>query len=262
MIDGMYTLTMLPVELLYEIQLFATSHTLPQTCNTLHRIFASTPPSYRAQYLIACTDSSRIPKDVVLTKMLRYPICTQDVLDAYFRRRDPCTEPRSAPELPRRLFRALAAPQLTSESELIGAWSDRDPPLPLLRYLYACPHMCPPNVNSHDGYALTKAVQVRFIPLVRFLLDHGATPTCKSNLPIIIAIHRKDLGLVRMLVERMDTGTSKGKGDRKRRKLEDRVVVTPQMLKAAVKCRAQDIVEYLTREKGCIPDMQTLLLMR
>ncbi|KAF8121806.1 hypothetical protein EV363DRAFT_1362423 [Boletus edulis] len=242
---------MLPVELLYEIQLFATSHTLPQTCTTLHRILASTPPSYRAQYLVACT--SRIPKDVVLTKMLRYPICTQDVLEAYFRQRDPCsTEPRSASELPRRLFRALAAPQLKSES---GAWSDRDSPLALLRYLYACPHMCPPNVNAHDGYALTKAVQVGFIPLVRFLLDHGATPTCKSNLPIIIAIHRKDLGLVRMLVERMDTGTSKGKGDRKRRKLEDRVVL-------AVKCRAQDIVEYLTTEKGCIPDMQTLLLMR
>lgn len=111
---------------------------------------------------------------------------------------------------------------------------------------------------------MTKAVQVGFVPLVRFLLDHGATPTWKGSLAIIIAIHRKDLELVRMLVERTDTETSssKGKGNGKRRKLEDRVEVTPEMLRAAIKCKAQDIVEYLTREKGCIPDMQTLLLMR
>ncbi|KAF8556196.1 hypothetical protein OG21DRAFT_692766 [Imleria badia] len=252
----MYTLITLPVELLYEIQLFATSHTLLQTCKALHRIFTSSPPSYRAQYLVACTDLSRIPKDAVLTKMLRFPICTKDVLEAYFRRRDP-GEQRSPPELPRRLFRALVR---TST----GDWSDRDPPLPFLRYLYACPHLRPPNANSHDGYALTKAVQVGFIPLVRFLLDHGATPAWKSNLPIISAIHRKDLGLVRMLVERMDTAKSspKGKGNGKRRKLEDRVEVTPEMLRAAVKCKAQDIVEYLTREKGCISDMRTLLSMR
>jgi len=43
--------------------------------------------------------------------------------------------------------------------------------------------------------------------------------------------------------------------------LEDRVVVTQEMLKAAVKYRAQDIVEYFTREKGCIPDVQTLKLL-
>lgn len=186
--------------------------------------------------------------------MLRYPICSKDVLEAYFRR-DPGVT-RSAPELPRRLFRALVRKSTD--------WSDRDPPLPFLRYLYACPHLRPPNANSHDGYALTKAVQVGFVPLVRFLLDHGATPAQKNNLPIIIAIHRKDLGLVRMLVERTDTGksSSKGKADGKRRKLEDRVEITPEMLRAAVKCKAQDIVEYLTREKGCIPDMQTLLLMR
>ncbi|KAN0093054.1 hypothetical protein V8E55_003838 [Tylopilus felleus] len=259
----MPTLLTLPVELLCDIQLFATSPTLPQTCHTLHAIFASSPPSYRAHYLLACTDASRLPKDAVLTKLLRYPICTQDVLEACFRqRRDDPSERRSAPELPRRLFRALVHRRGRSSDP--SGWSDRDAPLPFLRYLYACPRTCPPNANAYDGYALTKAVQVGFVPLVRFLLDHGATPGWKGNLPVIIAIHRKDLGLVRMLVERMDTGTSssKGKGSGKRRKLEDRVDVTPEMLRAAVKCKAQDIVEYLTREKGCIPDMQTLLLLQ
>ena len=187
--------------------------------------------------------------------MLRYPICTKDVLEAYFRRSDPGAT-RSAPDLPRRLFRALVCRSTD--------WSDRDPPLPFLRYLYACPHLDPPNANSHDGYTLTKAVQVGFVPLVRFLLDHGATPAPKNNLPIFIAIHRKDLGLVRMLVEKMNTGksSSQGRAEGKRRKLEDRVEVRPEMLRAAVKCKAQDIVEYFTREKGCIPDMHTLLLMR
>ena len=84
-------------------------------------------------------------------------------------------------------------------------------------------------------------------------------PCWKGHLPVIVAIRRKDLALVRMLVERIEPSP---KGSGKRRKLEDRVEVTPEMLRVAVKCKAQDIVEYLTREKGCIPDMQTLLLMR
>ena len=123
--------------------------------------------------------------------------------------------------------------------------------------------MRPPNANAHDGYALTKAVLAGCVPLVRFLLDQGATPARKGNLPITIAIRRRDLGLVRMLVERTDSGKSSSEhaGSSKRRKLEDRVAVTPEMLRIAVKCKAQDVVEYLTREKGCIPDMQTLLLM-
>lgn len=112
---------------------------------------------------------------------------------------------------------------------------------------------------------MTKAVQVGFAPLARFLLDHGASPAWKRNLAIIIAIHRNDLGLVRMLVERMHTGTSSSTSranGKQRQKLEDRVKVTPEMLRVAVKWKAEDIVEYLTREKGCVPDMETLLLMR
>lgn len=249
-------LTPSPHQLLYEIQLFAASSALPQACKVLHSIFASSPPSYRAQYLAACTNAPRIHRDIIFTKILRYPVCTKDVLEAYFRsERHPTKAPSVPPELPRRLFRALVRRPTRD-------WSDRDPPLPFLRYLYSCPHLAP-NANSHDGYALTKAVLVGFIPLVRFLLDRGATPAWKGNLAITIAIHRKDLDLVRILVERKDTEkSSSGKeANGKRCRLEDRVKVTPEMLRIAVKCKAQDIVEYLTRGKGCIPDMQTLLLM-
>ncbi|KAH7884624.1 hypothetical protein F5I97DRAFT_1478915 [Phlebopus sp. FC_14] len=257
----MPTFVNLPVELLYEIQLFATSPTFPQTCKTLHQIFKSSPSSYRAQYLVACMDVSRTREHAILTKMLRYPICNKDVLEAYFRIASTDAAKGWAPELPKRLFRSLAAKSGLRKAD---KWSDRDHPLPFLRYLYSSPHLRPPAANSHDGYPLTKAVQAGFIPLVRFLLDQGATPDWKDNLPVNVAIHRKDLRLVKMLVERMDTGKTvdDSRAKRKRRRLEDRVAVTPEMLRTAVRCKAHDIVEYFTKEKGCIPDMQTLLLMQ
>ena len=34
------------------------------------------------------------------------------------------------------------------------------------------------------------------------------------------------------------------------------------MLKLAVKCDAADIIEYLARDKGVVPDMQTLASIR
>ncbi|KAJ2985161.1 hypothetical protein NUW54_g10242 [Trametes sanguinea] len=119
--------------------------------------------------------------------------------------------------------------------------------------------------------------------------------------PVTVAIRRKSLPLVRMLIERdgpssadvtpkhaskklqrfagsddgnehgvangssgqtssgqTSTGTNSGA---KRRKLGDRLSVTPDMLRAAVKSDAHDIAEYLMREKGCVPDMQTVLMM-
>lgn len=81
---------------------------------------------------------------------------------------------------------------------------------------------------------------------------------------VLNAIHRRDLLMVRMLVERSETAHNLPEGrkaEAKRRRLEDRVSVTPEMLRAAVKCKAQDIVEYFTKEKGCIPDIHTLLML-
>jgi hypothetical protein len=134
-------------------------------------------------------------------------------------------------------------------------WAERENPLPYLEYLYGTPGIPPPDVNSHDGYALTKSVHASFFPLVRFLLAHGASPKCKKGLAVMVAIRRKDLTLVRMLIERPKEMT------KKRQKLEDRIQVTSEMLRLAVKCQAWDIVEYLTVEKECVPDMQTLRLM-
>ncbi|OBZ72472.1 hypothetical protein A0H81_07649 [Grifola frondosa] len=233
----------LPVELLYEIQSYALSPSLP----LISRCFflqAKRTASVRALGLVSIA--------------LRYPICTQPVLETIFRSSEyPITPPWKSSnykiftELPRRLFRSLT-PQHDE-------WTEDDEPLPFLRYLYDHPRIPPPAANSFDGYALTKAVYMGFRPLVRFLLDHGASPACKNNLAVTVAIRRKDLALVRMLIERdgavaasgsPDDGEDrierqKGRGVKrkatetprasKRRRLEDRIGVTQEMLKVAVK---------------------------
>lgn len=55
-------------------------------------------------------------------------------------------------------------------------------------------------------------------------------------------------------------GKSKLKAGKKR-KLEDRIQVTSEMLRAAVKSHAKEVIDWLMEEKGCVPDMQTLLLL-
>jgi len=196
---------------------------------------------------------------ISLSKALRFPISSTDVLDVL--RRDPShlIDENTSPELPRRLFKFLV-----SKEGVVGErgrrWTDRDYPLPFLKYLYGTygtSGMPLPNINSHDGYTLTKAVHAGFIPLIRFLLAHGASPHCSNGLAVMVAIRQKDLALVRMLIERDD----EKKGSAKKRKLGDRMQVNSEMLKTAVKCDARDIVVYLMEEKGCIPDLRTIRIL-
>ena len=192
--------------------------------------------------------------------------------------------------LPRRLFRTLAPRDTSGEPP----WTEEDEPLPFLRFLSTHPRIPPIAADSYDGYPLTRAVYSAFVPLIRFLLSHGASPECKGGLAVTVAIRRKSLPLVRMLIERdgpdayqeqavvISSGSKKrrrqdgedasgqksGRGaadvpsrGTKRRKLGDRLTISLEMLKTAVKCDARDIVEYFMKEKGCVPDMQTVLLM-
>ncbi|GLB40552.1 hypothetical protein LshimejAT787_0804230 [Lyophyllum shimeji] len=248
----------LPVELLYEIQLFALSESLPITSRHLHGVFRWAPVSFGSEYLLGrILSNGPASVSAIFTKALRYPLCTREVLDSLCRRL-PRGHHRGQFELPRRLFRSLAPKTGPIQ------WKEREHPLPFLRYLFETPNIPHPNVNAHDGYALTKAVHAKFLPLIRFLLDHGADPGYKDSLAVLVAIRQRDLGLVKLLIEREESPYEPGggrAGKRKRRKLEDRVEVNRAMLRAAVKCDARDIVEYLTREKGCVPDMQTLLMM-
>ncbi|EIW84110.1 hypothetical protein CONPUDRAFT_88432 [Coniophora puteana RWD-64-598 SS2] len=258
------SLECLPVEIIHDIQLYACSSSLPQTNKHLQGVFRSSQTGYRARYLIACLQSGKVKEFDAATVILKFPICTQEVLDAVFRISPDIIKLGYHPELPRRLFRHLA-PRTSCKHSAANEpeWSAEDYPIPLLKYLYDHPKLPRPNINSHEGYALTKAVYAGFVPLVRFLLSKGASPKRKGCMPIAVAIHRKDLALVRLLIERDANGpcsttkTSKGK----KRKLEDRLVVTPELLKVAVKSDARDIVQYFTQEKGCVPDMNTIRLM-
>ncbi|KAI0951040.1 hypothetical protein AcW1_008188 [Taiwanofungus camphoratus] len=282
------SLDALPVELLYEIQSYALSPDLPLACKHFYAVYKSASASVHAQFLIGRyshypdrTTSER-GRGLVSTA-LRYPICDQVVLEAILRSpanpyKSLSSERKSLSpvELPRRLFRNLSPRSITNgaivgrkEGYDTGGWREDDEPLPFLRYLYEHPQLPPPIANSYDGYALTKAVHAGFVPLVRFLLNHGASPVYKNGLAVMVAIRRKDLALVRMLIERDGTvrgdKQTKDKNDfpasAKRRKLEDRIKVNQEMLKTAVMCDARSIVEYLMKEKGCVPDMQTVLLM-
>ena len=114
----------------------------------------------------------------------------------------------------------------------------------------------PPRCGSPESYALTKAVAAGFVPLVKFLLGNGEDPGARGAVAVMVAIQKKDLQMVRLLVG----GDLGGSGAAKRRRVPDRVTCTRAMLRRAVNVEAQDIVQYLL-EKGVTPDMQTVQLL-
>lgn len=150
------------------------------------------------------------------------------------------------------------------------------------------------NVNAHGGAALTLSSAHGAHRLVRDLLERGADPKSKGGMAVRAAIRRKDVDLVRMLVERSPEKTdspsrisrighldanAQNVGDRnerghapysppkdrerpapstKRRRLLDRVEITPDLVGEAMRLDARDIVNYFVLEKGCSPDIRTL----
>jgi len=117
-----------------------------------------------------------------------------------------------------------------------------------------------PSPNSSNGYPLVRAVNGRSIDLIRFLLDRGADPALRGALAIKVAIQKKDLKLVKMLIEYEEKVVLEDV-TRKKKKVADRVTVTPTMLDMAVKADARHIVRYFMEEKGAIPSMKALLVI-
>ena len=261
--------------------MFAASEALPLTCRRLYDVFKNASPTLHADYLIA--RDSELPecrRPSTITYVLRFPLCTPSVLAALLDRPSfprpvqslSGTDTRTntgarhynnnhhrysnsdyasgPPKLPRRLFRHLS----TSGAEA----------LPHLHFLYTStsPQLTQrPDIDSYDGYPLARAVSAGAIPLVHFLLDHGASPHWRDTLAVEMAIKRHDLSLVRLLVEPPDPPPDERRTG-KRRKLADRVILTSRMLKLAVMSNAQDIADYFVNEKGCVPDLGTLSLPR
>jgi len=114
----------------------------------------------------------------------------------------------------------------------------------------------PLKCNAHEGYPLAKAVAAGFVPLVKFLLGNGGDPGAKGAIAVMVAIQRRDLRMVKLLVEG-DLGDS---GGAKRRRVPDRVECTTEMLQWAAKIEAVDIARYLF-VKGATPDIRTLGLL-
>ncbi|KZV65535.1 hypothetical protein PENSPDRAFT_756414 [Peniophora sp. CONT] len=246
----------LPVELLYEIYLFAANENLPSTSRHLLAVFRGAPTHVHAEYILnRHTRAQAKSKTTLVTRALRYPICTKDVLDALLRHPDcPSSIGDERPTLPRRLFSAL-------NDNRPGGWRARHEPLPFLRYLYAHPRIPAPDPDSHEGYPLARAVKADFRPLIEFLLAQGASPKFKEGLPIKLAIQRRDLSLVKLLVEPSTSGTGAKTGG-KRRRVSDRLDLGPAHLRVAVQAQADDIVHWLVREKRCVPDLRTLSSLR
>ncbi|PPQ65287.1 hypothetical protein CVT26_000247 [Gymnopilus dilepis] len=244
---GLYSL---PVELLYELQLFALSESLPLVSRDFNALYKHASPSFHAKYILGrLVDSGCSTQSDIYTKALRYPICDQSVLEALRPLVQDFDLTDASIQLPRRLFRSLSPPP--------SGWTSQHHPIPLLRYLYHTLKAPSINTNANEGYALTRAVHAKFVPLVEFLLEHEASPKYREGLAVKVAIRQKDLEMVKTLVERPAVKQKKGK----RQKIEDRLELDSNMLKIAVLSKAKDIVEYLYREKNIIPDVQTLKKM-
>ncbi|KAF9485228.1 hypothetical protein BDN70DRAFT_681478 [Pholiota conissans] len=241
----------LPVELLYEIQLFALSENLPLVSHRFYDVFKNATSFFRAKYIFGriLSVSSHATVSDVYTKALRYPMCNERELEALHILTKDFPRNKSPVQLARRFFRPLDVPG--------SGWTDDSHPLPLLRYVFDNPNIPPINPNVNKGYALVRAVHAKSIPLIQFLLDHGASPKCHENLAVVVAIRQKNLKLVKLLVERRDPQKRAGK----KRKLEDRMTLDAGLLKVAVQAGASDIVDYIYREKEVIPDVQTLKRM-
>jgi hypothetical protein len=238
-------------QLLYEIYFFSLSESLPHASQRIHAVFRHAPAGVHAEYILGRHRAAQTaaPKSTtsVVTRALRFPLCTPGVLDALLRL--PGCPPAVAggrPTLPRRLFRELP--------ERPGAWRARHPPLPVLEHLFAHARVPRPDPDSHNGYPLARAVRAGARPLVDFLLAHGADPARNAGIAVHLAIQRRDLALVRALVE-PGAGATGGSG--KRRRVPDRVVLGSLHLRCAVQADAVEVIDWLMREKGCMPDMKT-----
>lgn len=268
------------MQLLLEVHLFALNESLVLVNRYTHSVLQASGAAYRAKY-IACKYAPRRfnKSNHELSHALNFGLCTEPVLDIIVHRLLSGTPNFTRPYavLPRRLFRNLRPRAGRKEYDI------NDAPLPFLRHLYAVcsshggKHQMRLRVDHNDGYPLSRAVHASHKPLVRFLLAQRADPCVKDALAVRIAISKRDLSLVTMLIERdgeeeqepyggrgpdsMPVSTKRQKSTAKRPRLTDRMQVTNAMLKDAVGVDARDIVEYLM-DKGARPDMQTLQQMQ
>ena len=200
-------------------------------------------------------------------------MCNEATLEAMVNMKDcPVVYKNSRVRLPRWLFRNLEDKPLTKDShplpllhflfsknKLRLRLSRGDPMFGTFRWTQAAQNSLPrtiltPDIDSYEGYALVRAVRANHIPLIRFLLDHGATAAHMDYQALDEAIQKGDLNLVKMLIEK-DTGDQNVNENGKRSRTKDRIFVTHRILEKAVDegLKAREIVKYFIEEKGMRP---------
>ncbi|EAL17127.1 hypothetical protein CNBN2190 [Cryptococcus deneoformans B-3501A] len=263
----------LPVELIQQIHLLALNPFFPQTSRTIYASLHRSSPFYIAEYLFRLYRSHG-PNEV-LVRALRHPVCDIHVVKALVeawnrslsRRADnqndqnrsrqiPVVPPLTCRELPRRLFRSPPLPST--------------PIPPLIIYIFdtfaqTSDPTYDPSPNSHKGYPLCRAVLQSNYELVTYLLQKGADPSLKDYMAVEIAVSMKDLKMVKLLIEREQSGFGTTRtGDEsesptKKMKLGDRITVPAKMVESAMKKGTKDIVNYLVYDKKVIPPLSSIM---
>jgi len=98
-------------------------------------------------------------------------------------------------------------------------WAEDDHPLPFLKHLYGLSSIHLPSIDSHYYYGLTSAYRANFIPLIRFLLEHGADEgwarTCNLALsPLSWASSKGNLAAVKLLLAQDGVDLNSGEDGR------------------------------------------------
>ncbi|EIW67497.1 hypothetical protein TREMEDRAFT_33512 [Tremella mesenterica DSM 1558] len=275
-------------QLVQSIHLLSLNPFLPQVSKRIYSTLHNSSPTTIATYLLSLY-AHYGPEDV-LVRSVRHPVCDVGVCREIrrlwdMRRGDFSVEevektqdgvkigPLSCVELPRRLFRppfllptSSFKPPRASQTTVFSSNQHTQDPLsvdetfsanstlhPLLIHLFST---YSPSPNSHKGYPLCRAVLARDVSLIQFLLYHGADPSVKGWMALELAIHMKDLELVRLLVDRnwVERQTSKGVEEevngrcKKRRRIS--ITIDPKFVDLAMKKGAHDVVEYFVKEKG------------
>ncbi|PVF97220.1 hypothetical protein CPB86DRAFT_707299 [Serendipita vermifera] len=276
----------LPIELLYDIHLWALNPELPGTCKTIYKALKGAPTSISARYLFYRYMGTSLDFVGIITNALRYPLCTLQVFERFLSIMPPAykhlyPKPTQTPDgkiiketptrlfkIPRRLLRGIVDGNTDSKQEC-RRFLDLLYSLPPVTHPGTTkPQAIKPDSNSHDGYPLIKAVQARDKDIIRFLLAHKADPSRRDKKAVLMAISYRDLDLVKLLVEGLQQGVvakmeeithPRTKSKNKVAPITgDLVAVDNIMLGAAVRNGATEIVEWLVKEKGCVPDIKTL----
>lgn len=127
---------------------------------------------------------------------------------------------------------------------------------PLVLHLFA---RYQPNVDSHKGYPLQRALIADDRPLIEFLLRRGADPALKDGLALQIALNKKRLDLVRMLVEGGGSGSS---GRKRKRGGDTRVPMTPELMDKVMATGSREIQSYFVDERGFVPNLKSIMALR